>query len=131
MEVDGQQHQDDHDRLGVAAGAHVHHELQTRAVLSRAAGHVTQHEEQLAQVGAPGDVGQQEIGEQRAVTVGVPRASRRPRRPAPRRVRDHLVVKVSIVFYKISLTDLPCSPRQCASPRRSRPGIPWPQVQSS
>ena len=69
--MDGQQHQDDHDRLGVAAGAHVHHELQTRAVLSRAAGHVTQHKEQLAQVGAPGDVGQREVGEQRAVIVGV------------------------------------------------------------
>ena len=87
--MEGQQHQDDHDRLGVAAGAHVHHELQTRAVLSRAAGHVTQHEEQLAQVGAPGDVGQQEIGEQRAVTVGVPLEGRAavpdvPRRAAPR-----------------------------------------------
>ena len=69
--MEGQQHQDDHDRLGVAAGAHVHHELQTHAVLSRAAGHVTQHKEQLAQVGAPGDVGQREVGEQRAVTVGV------------------------------------------------------------
>ena len=93
--------------------------------------HVTQHEEQLAQVGAPGDVGQHEVGEQRAVPVGVPLVGRAAVPDVPRRVRDHLVVKVSIVFYKISLTDLPCSPRQCASPRRSRPGIPRPRGQSS
>ena len=113
--MDGQQHEGDHDRLGAAAGAHVHHERvvkpQTRgqprralprrrrrrgpglaledAVDEEAGGHVAQHEEQLAQVGAPGDVGQQEIGEQRAVTVGVPLEGRAavpdvPRRAAPR-----------------------------------------------
>ena len=91
--MEGQQHQDDHDRLGVAAVAHVHHELQTRTVLSRAAGHVTQHKEQLAQVGAPGDVGQHEVGEQRAVPVGVPLVGRAAVPDVPRRVRDNLKVK--------------------------------------
>ena len=143
VEVDGQQHEGDHDRLGAAAGAHVHHERvvepQTRGQPRRAlpcrrrgpglaledavdeepCGHVAQHEEQLAQVGAPGDVGQHEVGEQRAVPVGVPLVGRAAVPDVPRRVRDHLVMKgkaqgkETIVFSEISLTALPCSPRRC------------------